>query len=201
MHESVIHLVDPVLPRFETLLNANALDASWWVLLMYRGFQNDTSSVKKGLLEFIFSREDPAILNKMGIEQGFMFGALFKILDSTSLYSVPTQGALVSPFGEHFRSFMVRLIGAFENEQDKIKFLRQLIHHLSHVVSSYAPILYTMEALAEADYVNAWGPEELKSLRVLVDRHRNFKYVSCIKFYSKDANMLYKHSCYKAIFA
>lgn len=175
MHETVIHLIDPVLPRFETLLNANALDASWWVLLFYRGFQNDVASVKKGLLEFIFSRENSSILNKMGMEQGFMFGALFKTVDYTALFQVPTQGTLVSPFGEHFRAFLVHLIAAFENEQDKINFLRQLIHHLSHVVGSYAPILYTMEALAESDYVDAWGPEELKSLRVLVDRHRNFK--------------------------
>jgi hypothetical protein len=114
-------------------------------------------------------------LNKLGVEQGFMFAALLKILDSTSLFSVPTQGTLVSPFGEHYRLFLVRLIKAFENKQDKISFLRQLIHHLSHVVGSYAPILYTMEALAESDYVDAWGPDELKSLRVLVDRHRNFK--------------------------
>jgi tRNA guanosine-2'-O-methyltransferase len=139
--------------------------------------QNDTSSVKKGLLEFIFSREDPSILNKMGVEQGFMFGALFKTVDTTNLFSVPTQGTLVSPFGEHFRSFMLHLISAFENESDRVNFLRQLIHHLSHVVNGYAPILYTMEALAESDYCNAWGPEELKSLRVLVDRHRNFKLV------------------------
>ncbi|KAI7894857.1 uncharacterized protein EV154DRAFT_599678 [Mucor mucedo] len=185
MHENVIHLVEPVLPRFETLLNANALDASWWVLLMYRGFQNDTSSVKKGLLEFIFSREDPSILNKMGIEQGFMFGALFKTVDSTALFAVPTQGTLVSPFGEHFREFMRRLVQAFEKEQDKINFLRQLIHHLSHVVSSHAPILYTMEALAEVDYVDAWGPEELKSLRVLVDRHRNFNIPATKQFLRK----------------
>lgn len=177
MHENVIHLVDPVLPRFETLLHSNELDASWWVLLLYRGFQNDTPSVKKGLLEFIFSRENPSILNKLGSEQGFMFAALLKILDNTNLFSVPTQGTLVSPFGEHYREFLARLIKSFENDTDRINFLRQLIHHLSHVVGSYAPILYTMEALAEADYVDAWGPEELKSLRVLVDRHRNFKYV------------------------
>lgn len=174
MHENVIHLVDPVLPRFETLLHSNELDASWWVLLLYRGFQNDTPSVKKGLLEFIFSRENPSILNKLGSEQGFMFAALLKILDNTNLFSVPTQGTLVSPFGEHYREFLARLIKSFENDTDRINFLRQLIHHLSHVVGSYAPILYTMEALAESDYVDAWGPEELKSLRVLVDRHRNF---------------------------
>ena len=175
MHENVIHLVSPVLPRFETLLNANALDASWWVLLLYRGFQNDTPSVKKGLLEFIFTRENPVILNRLGVEQGFMFAALLKTLDTTGLFSVPTQGTLVSPFGEHYRSFLVRLIKAFENEQEKINFLRQLIHHIAHVVGSYPCILYTMEALTEVDYVEAWGPEELKSLRQLVDRHRNFK--------------------------
>lgn len=175
MHESVIHLVDPVLHRFESLLNAdNGMDPSWWTLIFYRGFQNETASVKRGLLEYIFSRENPQTLHKMGVEQGFMFGALFKTVDNTSLFQVPTQGALVSPFGEHFRAFIYRLVQAVQTEH-KVNFLRQLIHHFSHVVSSPAPILYAMEALAEVDHVSAWGPEELKSLRVLVDRHRNFK--------------------------
>ncbi|KAG1051318.1 hypothetical protein G6F43_006464 [Rhizopus delemar] len=186
MHESVIHLVDPVLPRFEILLNAdNVMDATWWTLLFYRGFQNETASVKKGLLEYIFSRENPQTLNKMGVEQGFMFGALFKTVDTTALFAVPTQGALVSPFGEHFKSFIYRLVQSIKKEEDKVDFLRHLIHHLSHVVSSPAPILYTMEALAEVDHVHAWGPEELKSLRVLVDRHRNFNIPTTKQFLRK----------------
>ncbi|ORE16390.1 hypothetical protein BCV71DRAFT_265697 [Rhizopus microsporus] len=185
MHESVIHLVDPVLHRFESLLNAdNGMDPSWWTLIFYRGFQNETASVKRGLLEYIFSRENPQTLHIMGVEQGFMFGALFKTVDNTSLFQVPTQGALVSPFGEHFRAFIYRLVQALQTEH-KVNFLRQLIHHFSHVVSSPAPILYAMEALAEVDRVSAWGPEELKSLRVLVDRHRNFNIPTTKKFLRK----------------
>ncbi|CEJ01490.1 hypothetical protein RMCBS344292_15515 [Rhizopus microsporus] len=42
-----------------------------------------------------------------------------------------------------------------------------------------------MEALAEVDHVSAWGPEELKSLRVLVDRHRNFNIPTTKKFLRK----------------
>ncbi|KAI8988894.1 hypothetical protein BDB01DRAFT_719270 [Pilobolus umbonatus] len=185
MHENVIHLVEPVLPRFEVLLNADVLHPSWWILVFYRGFQNDISSVKKGVLEYIFSRENPFILNKMGIEHSFIFGALFKTLDQTALFAVPTQGTLVSPFGEHYRHFMFNLIASFEREEDKVAFLRQMIHHLAHVVSSYAPILYTMEALAEASDVNAWGPDELKSLRYLVDRHRNFNIPATKQFLRK----------------
>ncbi|CAO3620518.1 unnamed protein product [Mucor fragilis] len=185
MHESVIHLVDPVLPRFETLVKANFLDASWWVLLLHRGFQNDIASVKKCLLEFIFSRQDPEVLNQLGVQQAFMFGALFKTVDNTGLFQVPTQGTMVSPFGEHFRFFMLHLIDAIQDKHEKIQFLRQLIHHISHVVSSYVPILYTMEALAEAQTTDAWGPEELKSLRVLVDRHRNFNIPATKQFVRK----------------
>ncbi|RCH86084.1 hypothetical protein CU098_001180, partial [Rhizopus stolonifer] len=171
----VIHLVEPVLPRFESLLHADLLDPSWWILLLYRGFQNDVASVKKGLLEFIFLRQDKFVLNKMCVQHMFVFGALFKTLDVASLFQVPTQGTLVSPFGEHFKTFLVNAIRAFEKDHDRIGFLRQLMHHISHVVSSYVPILYSMEALAQTEEMNAWGPDELKSLRVLVDRHRNFK--------------------------
>ncbi|KAI8359079.1 hypothetical protein EDC96DRAFT_545587 [Choanephora cucurbitarum] len=185
MHESVIHLVEPVLPRFETLIRADLLDASWWILLFYRGFQNDVASVKKGLLEFIFSRQQPDVLQKMGVQHMFIFGALLKTLDVASLFQVPTQGTFVSPFGEHFKSFLVHVIESFDQEQDKISFLCQLMHHLSHVVSSYVPILYSMEALTEITEVRAWGPDELKSLRVLVDRHRNFNIPATKQFLRK----------------
>ncbi|KAF7728535.1 Tar (HIV-1) RNA binding protein 1 [Apophysomyces ossiformis] len=177
MHESVVHLIEPVLPRFELLLSENSpLDASWWILLFYRGFQNETASVKKAIFEYIFSIQNPACLNMLGVQSDFIFGTLFKDLDVTGLYSVPTQGTLVSPFGEHLKSFVVHLVQAFEQRQDKIKFLRQLIHHLTHVVGSYVFILYLMESLTEVEPVSAWGTDELKSLRYLVDRHRNFYY-------------------------
>ncbi|KAI9281150.1 hypothetical protein BY458DRAFT_430265 [Sporodiniella umbellata] len=186
MHENVIHLVDPVLPRFEALLNADfGMDASWWILLFYRGFQNETSSVKKGLLEYIFTRQDIKTLNKLGVEQEFMFGALFKTVDSTALFAVPTQGALVSPFGENFRSFIYRLVQSFGTLESKIDFLRHLVHHLAHVVGSHAPILYAIEALADVDSVPAWGPEELKSFRFLADRHRNFNIATTKQFLRK----------------
>ncbi|KAI8390273.1 hypothetical protein BD560DRAFT_362076 [Blakeslea trispora] len=185
MHESVIHLVEPVLPRFETLIRADLQDASWWILLFSRGFQNDVASVKKGLLEFIFTKQHPDVLRKMGVQHMFIFGALFKTLDVASLFQVPTQGTFVSPFGEHFKSFLVNVIESFDQEQDKVSFLCQLMHHLSHVVSSYVPILYSMEALTEITEVRAWGPDELKSLRVLVDRHRNFNIPATKQFLRK----------------
>ncbi|KAI8643710.1 hypothetical protein BD408DRAFT_341945 [Parasitella parasitica] len=185
MHESVIHLVDPILPRFETLLKADFLDASWWILLFHRGLQNEIASVRKGLLEYIFSRQDPDVLNKLGVQQAFMFGALFKTVDNTALFQVPTQGTMVSPFGEHFRFFLLHLIDAIQDRQERVQFLRQLMRHISHVVVSYIPILYTMEALAEVQPVDAWGPEELKSLRVLVDRHRNFNIPATKQFLRK----------------
>jgi hypothetical protein len=174
-HENVIHLVEPVLPRFEVLLNENALDASWWIIIFYRGFQNDVPSVKKGLLEYIFSRENKQVLNTMGVEQTFMFNALLKTVDSTNLFQVPTQGTLVSPFGEQLRKFMRNIVDAFNDKEEKITFLKQLVHHMAHFISSHAPILYIMESLTEVEDTGAWGPDELKSLRLLVDRHRNFK--------------------------
>ncbi|KAI9019565.1 hypothetical protein CLU79DRAFT_888618 [Phycomyces nitens] len=179
MHESVTHLVDPVLPRFEMLLTDSdtCLDATWWILLLYRGFQNETLSVKKNILEYIFKLQNPKSLNMLGVQHDFIFGALLKTVDVSSLYGVPTQGALVSPFGESFRAFLVNLIRSFEHENDKIKFLRQLIHHVAHVSGSHILILYIIEALTEIDPVYSWGSEELKALRYLVDRHRNFQIV------------------------
>ncbi|KAI7864646.1 hypothetical protein BDF14DRAFT_1987237 [Spinellus fusiger] len=179
MHESVIHLVDPILPRFEMLLTDSdtRLDATWWILLLYRGFQNDTLSVKKNILEYIFKLQNKKSLNRLGTQHEFIFTALLKTVDVASLYGVPTQGALVSPFGEAFRFFLRNLVSSFEQEEEKIRFLRQLIHHMAHVSGCYLLILYIMEALTEIEPLAAWGSEELKALRYLVDRHRNFQIV------------------------
>ncbi|KAG0167145.1 Tar (HIV-1) RNA binding protein 1 [Apophysomyces sp. BC1034] len=177
MHEAVVHLVEPVLPRFELLLSdAARMEASWWILLFYRGFQNETASVKKAILEYIFGIQNSKCLNLLGNQNDFIFGTLFKTLDVTALYSVPTQGTLVSPFGEHLKAFVTHLVCALEQQQEKIKFLRQLIHHLTHVIGSHVFILYLMESLTEMESIPAWGTDELKSLRYLVDRHRNFHY-------------------------
>ncbi|KAI9478551.1 MAG: hypothetical protein EXX96DRAFT_571334 [Benjaminiella poitrasii] len=193
MHENVIHLVDPVLPRFELILTETdslQLDPSWWILLFYRGFQNDTPSVKKCLLEHIFNQHQHSVLNKLAVQSGFMFDALLTAVDNTSLFQAPTIGSMVSPFGEHFKSFMTCVIhdGFVEGqEEQRSVFLKQLIHHLSRVVNSPVPILYAMEALADVDESvnNGWGPEELKSLRVLVDRHRNFNISTTKQFLRK----------------
>ncbi|KAI8138427.1 hypothetical protein BJV82DRAFT_631498 [Fennellomyces sp. T-0311] len=176
VHETVIHLVEPVLPRIEALLTntETEMDASWWIILFYRGFQNDTSSVKKGILEYIFSLQNPKSLSLLAVQSDFIFGTLLKSIDVISMYSVPTQGTLVSPFGEKLKDFMHRLVQSIETNDQKIEFLCQLLHHISHVVNGYVPILYIMEGIVEMDEIKAWGSDELRTLRYLVDRHRNF---------------------------
>lgn len=121
MHETVLHLVKPVLSRLEHLLSSPDMDPSWWILLFYRGFHNDTTSVKKGILEYIFTLQNKQSLNMMGIQRDFVFGALLKTIDVTSLYAVPTQGTLVSPFGEKIKLFVTHLLGALERTEDKVR--------------------------------------------------------------------------------
>ncbi|KAI8096188.1 uncharacterized protein BX664DRAFT_323334 [Halteromyces radiatus] len=176
MHETVVHLVEPVLPRFESLLCSTSLhlDASWWTLLLYRGFNNETSNVQKLIWEYLFARQNTNTLNQLVSQQDFFFGSLLKSLDNTSIYSVNSQGTLVSPFGERLKLFISHIIQNFKDDNAKKKFIRQLIHHLAHVISSHILILYIMESLAETKYIACWGGEELKSLRYLVDRHRHF---------------------------
>ncbi|KAI9323060.1 hypothetical protein BX666DRAFT_2016546 [Dichotomocladium elegans] len=177
MHETVIHLVEPVLPRFERLLTNDhmTVDPSWWILLFHRGFQNDTASVKKGILEYIFSLENAKALRVLGAQNDFIFGALLKTVDVMALYSVPTQGTLVSPFGEKLKGFMYRLTQVFDNPDQKVNFLSQLIQYMSHVLNGYIPILFILEAISEADGIPSWAADELKAMRYLVDRHRNFQ--------------------------
>lgn len=122
MHETVIHLVEPVLPRFEMMLtNAETtMDPSWWILLFYRGFQNETYSVKKGILEYIFTLENQNVLQLLASQYDFMFGAMLKTVDVMSMYTVPTQGVLISPFGEKLKSFIRNLISAVDDTDEKV---------------------------------------------------------------------------------
>lgn len=122
MHENVLHLVQPVLSRFESLLSYEPhLDASWWTLILHRGFNNETLVIQKEIWEYIFARENVDTLNKLGSQQNFFFGAFLKTIDSTNLYSVPTQGTLVSPFGEHLKSFITKIVGAIKHQDVKVK--------------------------------------------------------------------------------
>ncbi|CAO3587682.1 unnamed protein product [Absidia cylindrospora] len=187
MHESVIHLVEPVLNRFESLLGSSGmcLDTSWWILLLYRGFNNEIRSVQMVIWEYIFARQNSNTLDQLAAQPDFFFGAFLKSIDNTSIFSVSTQGIMVSPFGEHLKSFMAHIISNFTSIDDKKRFLKQLIHHLAHVVNSHVLILYIMESLAEADSTSCWSSEELKSLRYLVDRHRHFSVKNRKQFLKK----------------
>lgn len=126
MHEPVSHLVEPVLPRFDLILRKPAspstphLHSTWWSLLFYRGFQNDTVSVKRKIVEYVLSIESLEALNVLGCEFEFIFSALFITIDNTALYSVPTLGTMVSPFGEMVRTFVGRLIQAYKKDEDRV---------------------------------------------------------------------------------
>ncbi|ORZ16603.1 hypothetical protein BCR42DRAFT_415426 [Absidia repens] len=187
MHESMVHLVEPVLNRFESLLGSTQvrLDTSWWILLLYRGFNNEIRSIQMVIWEYIFARQNSNTLDQLASQSDFFFGAFLKSIDNTSIFSVSTQGTMVSPFGEHLKSFMARIISNFTSMDDKKRFLKQLIHHLAHVVNSHVLILYIMESLAEANSTPCWSSEELKSLRYLVDRHRHFNVKNRKQFLKK----------------
>jgi tRNA guanosine-2'-O-methyltransferase len=122
MHENVLHLVDPILPRFELLLFSSdpAIDPSWWTLLLYRGFQNEAMSVRKRILEYVFGFETKQSLLAVARQYDFLFGVFFAAIDTTSLYTVSTLGAMVSPTGEMLRGFIRKLIEAVEDTDEKV---------------------------------------------------------------------------------
>jgi tRNA guanosine-2'-O-methyltransferase len=177
MHESVGHLVDPILPRLETLMTGSglALDPSWWTLLLYRGFQNEAISVRKKILEYVLNLDKPAPLLVVAKRPEFLFGVFFAAIDTSSLYTVQTLGTMISPFGEMLRKFIRNLIQCLDDPKEKAELIRQLIHHIAFVMTSFIPIIYIAEALTDVDSCEAFGSVELKSIRVLVDRNRSFQ--------------------------
>ncbi|KAI8074159.1 hypothetical protein BC940DRAFT_290184 [Gongronella butleri] len=186
MHETEVHLVIPVLPRFEHLMAAQpALHTTWWTLLIFRGLNGEINNAQKYLWDYLLTRKEPDTLNKIAAQLDFFFTTLWKSIDNTSLFGVASLGTMVSPFGEHVKEFITNLVSSLEDATLKTKFIQQMIHHLCHVTSSHILILYTMEGLAECDAHACWGPEELKSLRHLVDRHRHFDTPSRRRFNRK----------------
>lgn len=177
MHENVGHLVDPILPRLETLMIGSglALDPSWWTLLLYRGFQNEAISVRKKILEYVLNLDKPASLLVVAKRPEFLFGVFFGAIDTSSLYTVQTLGTMISPFGEMLRKFIRNLIQCLDDPKEKADLIRQLIHHIAFVMTSFIPIIYIAEALTDVDSCEAFGSVELKSIRVLVDRNRSFQ--------------------------
>ncbi|KAH8553159.1 hypothetical protein BGW37DRAFT_488649 [Umbelopsis sp. PMI_123] len=194
MHENVLHLVDPILPRFELLLFSSdpAIDPSWWTLLLYRGFQNEAMSVRKRILEYVFGFETKQSLLAVAKQYDFLFGVFFAAIDTTSLYTVSTLGAMVSPTGEMLRGFIRKLIEAVDDGDEKITLIQQLIHHVAFVMTSFIAMMYVTEALTDVAPCKAFGPEELKSVRVLVDKNMNFQ--------KQNAKVWMRRLCMQAVF-
>ncbi|KAI9277942.1 hypothetical protein BC943DRAFT_298425 [Umbelopsis sp. AD052] len=194
MHENVLHLVDPILPRFELLLFSSdpAIDPSWWTLLLYRGFQNEAMSVRKRILEYVFEFETKQSLLAVARQYDFLFGVFFAAIDTTSLYTVSTLGAMVSPTGEMLRGFIRKLIEAVEDVDEKTTLIQQLIHHVAFVMTSFVAMMYVTEALTDVAPCQAFGPEELKSVRVLIDKNMNFQ--------KQNAKVWMRRLCMQAVF-
>jgi hypothetical protein len=122
MHENALHLVDPILPRFELLLSSSnpSIDPSWWTLLLYRGFQNEAISVRKKILEYVFGLEKMESLLAVGRQHEFLFGVFFAAIDTSSLYTVSSLGTMVSPTGEMLRCFIRRLVETINDLDEKV---------------------------------------------------------------------------------
>ncbi|KAJ3191442.1 Tar (HIV-1) RNA binding protein 1, partial [Irineochytrium annulatum] len=177
-----IHLIEPVMGRFNGVVNASGsraeagLHRSWWVVLMKRGVSNRLATVRKSILEFIMA-DGPAILNLLTKERDFVYEWLLPRLDQAALFTVAGLGMFVSPFGEKVSTFVSALVVAFE-DADRTAFVSFLFAFLPSCDSRIAALYLLMgleDAASRADLRGAKciGPAELERLRWLLQSERS----------------------------
>ncbi|KAJ3237857.1 Tar (HIV-1) RNA binding protein 1 [Chytriomyces hyalinus] len=117
LQESSAHLIEPILPKFH-LFTQPSFHVSWWTVLMTRGLSNNSSTVRKRVIEYLVSETDLTRLFSCNGSPGddFLWRVLIPALDNAYLYHVSGLGSYISPFGEKVRRFIKRIILASGNK-------------------------------------------------------------------------------------
>ncbi|KAJ3408952.1 hypothetical protein CcCBS67573_g03606 [Chytriomyces confervae] len=162
LQESSAHLIEPILPKFH-LFTQPSFHVSWWTVLMTRGLSNNSSTVRKRVIEYLVSETD---LTRLFCSSGspaedFLWRILIPALDNAYLYHVSGLGSYISPFGEKVRQFIKRIIMLSGNMEST---LRNLISK-AVTFATRMGCLYIMMGITDAsEHMNKYTEAEWRVL-------------------------------------
>ena len=169
IQETQVHLVEPVLPLLETLLQPDQdiwLGMPWWECIMKRAFANPSVSVRKVVLNAIIElniKELPVLRTSVS----FLFGPLLSILSNSFLYAAIDAIQIHSGFGDKVATFYKNFIDAFTEEQEKAQCIRFYMKQLSINAVGAVPLLFLVQPLMEIEDFPVLCSDDVKSLEAL----------------------------------
>ena len=163
VHETQVHVVEPLLPLLKSLVEepsdqVKSLPFEWWTVIVQRALSGDSASVRKRVTEAVLSIE-PSRAPKLARSDEFLRKTLLRALDSTSLYANSEAASQVSLFGMKVAQFYAKLL--------KLKHLSVLafLESIKENIRSATPALFLIQALLQLELPPSLGAKEVSLLK------------------------------------
>ncbi|XP_006011684.1 probable methyltransferase TARBP1 [Latimeria chalumnae] len=174
LEENQVHVVRPVLPKINKLMEAALPDnesrpqfhMSWFTCIYKRMFDSENRAIiKEGVGHFL----DLSVMKNSSISQEFaefIVGPLMDALSDSSLYSRSAEQLMGScpSLGVKLQRFFLTFVTSLP-EESQGAFLLQLVHNLASRHWSSIPLVMICQALAHIPPCKAWGAEGLHVIR------------------------------------
>lgn len=165
LQQPQVHIVSPMLPLLDTFLKRRSLSdpwlgLSWWEVLMAVGFKNDSIGVRRVALEGVLKLGEETF-PALHTAQGFIFGQLLRLCDTTAFYYPIDTTRFVSRFGELVVRFYSRFLASIPSKEDfaamkeqpqfahRTDALNAYVTSICETVKGPSPSVYLLLALFE----------------------------------------------------
>ncbi|KAI9143336.1 hypothetical protein BKA69DRAFT_1123139 [Paraphysoderma sedebokerense] len=159
--ETYSHLIEPALHKLDQYLSQSPSGAttgnlamSWWNIIFIKGFQNESLSSRKIILNYILSNQSRDITNRVAGQTEFMRLHFFPALETQGLYVVGGVGNMVSVFGESISDWVRRVILGMQDIKEKKIFVKTLLKQLATSLHNIFAITYLTQGLAQLAQMN-----------------------------------------------
>ena len=114
VHETQVHILEPLLSTFNSLVEDTDADDvclpfDWWLIIARRAFRADSANVRRRILEAVLAI-DLERATELSYSKEFNLNFLMKALDITSLYTMIPTSADVSALGMMVARYYARLL-------------------------------------------------------------------------------------------
>lgn len=145
-----VHIIQPMLPLLQVFLQRGELAApwlgmSWWQTLLTRAFRNDSTAVRRTVLESVLGLPEEAF-PALRSAQGYVFGRLLELCDISAFYFPLDTTTLSSRFGEAVVSFYSRYLGAYPADL-RAAAINEYVLAVCARVRAPNPAVYLLQAL------------------------------------------------------
>ncbi|CAL1534026.1 unnamed protein product, partial [Lymnaea stagnalis] len=175
LEEKQVHVIKPLLPRMQKLLDASSitseeglplLHSSWLVTIVTRCFHHDSIYMSRWGAQILLNLD----LNKVPLvkhhQLKFLSHDLLMYLQENKLYS-RYEGTFLgncSPIGQALKTFFANLFSSLTKDQ-KVEYLRNLLQIICDNSWGSIPMVFVFQGLSHVPADPVVGPELLQLIR------------------------------------